>query len=44
MEKRFIASLIFLLALAFLQGADAIVRTYTTTFLATENPISESGN
>jgi hypothetical protein len=45
MEKRVnVPVLIFLLALAFLQGADAIARTYTTTFSATENPISESGN
>ena len=45
MKKLFIVSLgIFLLALAFLSGAEAIARTYTTNFSLTENPISEGGN
>jgi len=33
-----------LLFLTLLCGAEAIARTYTTTFSATENPISEGGN
>ncbi len=35
---------IFLLALLFFSGAEAIARTYTTEFPLTENPISEGGN
>jgi hypothetical protein len=45
MKKLFIVPLvIFLLALTFLSGAEAIARTYTTNFPLTENPISEGGN
>jgi hypothetical protein len=45
MKKLFTVSLVILpLALAFLSGAEAIARTYTTNFPLTENPISESGN
>jgi len=45
MKKLLIVTLeIFLVASALLSGADAIARTYTTTFSATENPISENGN
>ena len=44
MKRRFIVSpVIFLFVLAFLSGAEAIARTYTTNFPLTENPISESG-
>jgi len=44
MKKRFVALLlIFPIAFTFLSGAKALARSYTTTFPATENPVSESG-
>jgi hypothetical protein len=43
-KMSFVFHVIFLLVLTFLCGAEAIARTYTTTFSATENPISEGGN
>jgi hypothetical protein len=45
MKKLFIVFLlIFVLASAFLSGAEGIAGTYTTNFPLTENPISENGN
>jgi len=44
MKKLFIVSLVILpIALAFLSGAEAIAKTYTTNFPATENTVSEAG-
>jgi hypothetical protein len=43
-KMSFVFHVIFLLIFTFLCGAEAIARTYTTTFSATENPISEGGN
>ncbi len=44
MKRLFIESQVFfLLALAFLSGAEAIAGTYTTKFPLTENPISQGG-